>query len=178
LLAARSIPFAVIGGIAVSVRGEPRFTADIDAVIGIDIDRALALLAGLERSSFAPLFAEAADVVKKSFILPLRHRQTRIKVDLAVGLTGFERKLIVRAQSVDFGAVRVPVATSEDLLIMKVLAGRPRDLEDARRIAMRGGMGLDWHYVLEVGEELQEALSQDLNAPLHALKSLAAGGKA
>jgi len=38
-LAANSVPFAVIGGIAVSVRGEPRFTADVDLVVGVEVER-------------------------------------------------------------------------------------------------------------------------------------------
>ena len=40
-LSAHSVPFALIGGIAVSVRGEPRFTADLDFVIGVGVERGL-----------------------------------------------------------------------------------------------------------------------------------------
>jgi len=41
LLRERRLPFAVIGGIAATVWGEPRFTADIDVVVGIDAVRAI-----------------------------------------------------------------------------------------------------------------------------------------
>ena len=34
----QGVPFAVIGGIAVAVRGESRFTADVDIVLGIDLE--------------------------------------------------------------------------------------------------------------------------------------------
>ena len=43
-----NVPFAVIGGIAVSYRGEPRVTADVGLVIGVGIDRAIELLGVLE----------------------------------------------------------------------------------------------------------------------------------
>jgi hypothetical protein len=171
ILTAHSIPFAVIGGIAASIRGEPRLTADVDAVIEVEVEGALRLLAAAGPSApFEPLFPDAAEVVKTALILPLRHRRTRIRVDLALGLTGFERRLIQRASREDLGGFQVPVATAEDLLLMKVLAGRPRDLEDAKNIVSRRGSGLDWPYVLETGKQLQEALGLDLLPQLLALR--------
>jgi len=168
-LATNSVPFAVIGGIAVSVRGEPRFTADVDFVIGVDIDRGLELLSAVKGSAFAPLFSGVDEVVRTSFLLPLRHLRTRVKVDLAIGLTGFERQLIKRSHQEDLGGVSAPVATAEDLLLMKVLAGRPRDAEDGRSIALKQGPKLDWDYVLETGKALQDAVGQDLVPQLKAL---------
>jgi len=170
LLATNSVPFAVIGDIAVSVRGEPRFTADIDFVIGVEVERGLELLSAVKGSAFAPLFPRADEVVRTSFILPLRHVRTRVKVDLAIGLTGFEHQLISRAPREELGGISLPVATAEDLLLMKVLAGRPRDVEDARAIALKQGPGLDWGYVIETGKALEEAVGQDLTPQLSALK--------
>jgi hypothetical protein len=117
-------PFAVIGGIAVIVRGEPRFTADIDGVVGIDLDAAIDLVRSLKASPFVPLFSDVEEVVRTSLIIPLRHRKTGLKVDLAVGLTGFGKQLIARAPAESFGDLSVPVATAEDLILMKILAGR------------------------------------------------------
>ena len=169
-LRSEKLPFAVIGGIAVGLRGEPRFTADVDLVIGADVDRALSFLRAVEGSSFVPLFADVSEVVASAFIIPLRHRKTGIKVDLAIGLTGFERQLLERAENLPLGGVQLPVATAEDLLLMKVLADRPRDAEDARRIVDRQGPNLDWAYVLEMGRQLQEAISQDIVAKLRQLQ--------
>ncbi|MBN1420800.1 MAG: nucleotidyl transferase AbiEii/AbiGii toxin family protein [Planctomycetes bacterium] len=173
---ATQTPFAIIGGIAVVARGEPRFTGDIDVVAGIDLDRALTLLDGLEGSPFRPLLSDARDVVRAALILPLRHRTTGIKVDVAVGLSGFERDLIARATDVDFGACMVPVATAEDLLLMKVLAGRPRDQEDAVGIVERQGPGIDWEYVMRTGRDLQEALGQDFLPQLERLRRASTSG--
>ena len=169
-LAERGTSFALIGGIAVAVRGEPRFTADVDLVISADVDAALELLESTHGSTFAPLFDGADEVVRKSFILPLRHRETGIKLDIAVGLTGFERQLVSRAPLESMGAFSIPVATPEDLLLMKALAARPRDIDDARSIVEKGGATLDWEYILDTGRELGQAIEQDLAGQLRALR--------
>jgi hypothetical protein len=169
-LEGQGVRFAVIGGIAAGVHGEPRFTADVDAVVGMDLDRALALVATLDSSPFRPLFTDVTDVVQKAFILPVRHRETHVRVDLAIGLTGFERQLIERAQNIAIAGRTVPVATAEDLILLKLLAGRPRDIDDISAIMARQGQSLDWHYLLQTGQDLQEAISQDIISVLQKMR--------
>ena len=74
VLESRSIKFALIGGLAVSLRGQPRMTFDVDLVILADIEQALQLASELSDTPFEPLFAGVEQVVSTSFILPLRHR--------------------------------------------------------------------------------------------------------
>jgi hypothetical protein len=171
LLEREAVPFALIGGIAVALRGEPRFTVDVDLVIGVDVDRALALLDSALGSPFLPLFGGVEEIVRSAFILPLRHRDTGVKVDLALGLTGFELELLRRAQTMDVGGVSFPVATAEDLLLLKIIAERPRDIDDAKGIVERQGTALDWKYVLHMAEQLEEALGQDLMPQLRGLRA-------
>ena len=169
-LRAHEVPFAVIGGIAVAARGEPRFTADVDIVAGIDVNRCLELLGTIEQTSFRPLFADVAEVVEKAFLLPLQHRQTKVRVDLAVGMTGFERQAIARATDVQFAGCSLPVVSAEDLILMKSLAGRPRDTDDMTRIVQRQSELLDWDYLLKLAAELQEALGHEIVRPLLKLR--------
>jgi hypothetical protein len=70
---ARSIRFALIGGLAVSLRGQPRMTVDVDLLILADVDQALQLVRELGSTPFEPLFPEVEEVVSRSSILPLRH---------------------------------------------------------------------------------------------------------
>jgi predicted nucleotidyltransferase len=165
-LTQRKVPFAVIGGIAVSVRGELRATADVDLVLAIGVEEALGLVQALEDSAFEPLFAGVTEVVRRSFILPVRHRSTGLRVDLALGLSGFEQQAIARAETVQFGECSVPVVTSEDLLLMKLLAGRPRDLEDIEGIVALRGNELDWDYCCDMAQRLGEAVAVDLRTQL------------
>jgi hypothetical protein len=71
----------------------------------------------------------------------------------------------------DVGGSMVPVASAEDLLIMKVLAGRPRDQEDVQGIIDAQGDRLDWEYCLTTAQQLEEATGHDLVAPLRALRT-------
>ena len=92
----------------------------------------------------------------------LRHRATGVKLDLAIGLSGFEQQVIQRAKAVELAGRTILVATAEDLLIMKVLAGRPQDEQDLAGIVQAHGKDRDWDYCAKVANELQEALGQDV----------------
>lgn len=169
-LAGHAVRYALIGGLAASFRGQTRVTADVDMVIATDIESALQLLADVGQSKFAPLFADAAEVVKKAFLLPLKHRETGVKVDLALGLSGFERQAIQRAERVEWEGCQVMMATCEDLIIMKILAGRPHDDQDVRGIVNTRRDELDWEYCLQTARELGEAVGQDLLRQVQSLR--------
>jgi hypothetical protein len=114
-LRSHNVPFAVTGGIASSIRGEPRVTSDVDLVIGTDVAGALQLLYSLEGSPFEPLFRGADEVVERSFILPVKHRASGVRVDMAIGLSEFEKDAIGRAQTIQMGSkVSAPVVSIED----------------------------------------------------------------
>ena len=170
LLDQHSIPYALVGGLAASLRGQPRATADVELVIGVDIGKALSLLSDLETTAFEPLFEGVAEVVERAFILPLKHRETGVKVDLALGLSGFEQQLLSRTQEVNLLGESVQVASAEDLIVMKLLAGRPRDQQDAEGIVMVQGDSIDWDYCRETALRLGQAVEQDLVGPLDKLK--------
>jgi hypothetical protein len=162
LLNGEQIQYALIGGLATSLRGIPRVTVAVDLVIAVELRRALELLGTIEHSPFRPLLANPAEIVEKSFLLPLRHRVTNVKVDVAIGLSGFERQAIARAESIELSGVEVKVASAEDLLLMKVLAGRPQDEQDIQGLIVAQGEQLDWEYCLALAEQLGEAIGQDL----------------
>ena len=111
------ISFAVIGGIAVIARGEARFTADIDIVVELELDAALQLVERLSSSPFRPLFPDVQEIVQKAFLLPISHVTTNVRVDVAVGLSGFEQQAIKRSTEVSLGGGLVPVVTAEDLIL-------------------------------------------------------------
>ena len=162
VLETRGIRFALIGGLAVSLRGQPRMTVDVDLVILADIDQALRLAQELSSTPFEPLFPGVEEVVARSFILPLRHRATGIRVDVAIGMSGFEQQAVSRATKVTIGDVRVPVVVVEDLLVMKALAGRPQDDQDIRGLVAAQRGAIDWPACLDVAEKLGAAIDVDI----------------
>ncbi len=170
-LDAQRVPYALIGGLAASLRGRPRATVDVDMVISADLDRALELVGVLEQTNFRPLFSDTAEIVQKSFLLPLRHRTTNVKVDLAIGLSGFEHQAVARAERLELAGSTIFVATAEDLILMKVLAGRPQDEQDLVGIVIAQGDHLDWDYCIHLAAELGEAVGQDLLGRVCALRN-------
>lgn len=162
MLETRGIRFALIGGLAVSLRGQPRMTVDVDLVILADVDQALQLAQELGSTPFETLFPGVEEVVSRSYILPLRHRATGIRVDLAIGISGFEQRAVARATTITIGDVCVPVVAVEDLLVMKALAGRPQDEEDIRGLVAAQRDAIDWPACLDVAEKLGEAIDLDI----------------
>jgi predicted nucleotidyltransferase len=63
-------------------------------------------------------------------VLLLRHDGTRVPIDLSIGFLPFEEEAVRRALPMKARGLEIPVATPEDLVILKAIAGRPRDIVD------------------------------------------------
>jgi hypothetical protein len=130
-------PAMLIGGLAVIARGVPRLTIDIDAVIhaeGLDIDR---LWKVLRDSELEPRVGDAAEIATERMVLLLQHLPSRVTVDLSLGWMVFEREAIRRATTVDLDGVPFPVATPEDLVVLKAVAWRDVDRLDITELVVR-----------------------------------------
>src|SRR5258708_152180 len=66
----------------------------------------------------------------RSRVFLLRHKDTGIGVDISCGALPFEEEMISRALDFNAGDLTLKVATPEDLIIMKAVAHRKRDLID------------------------------------------------
>jgi len=146
-LDARGIPFLVIGGQAVLLHGRPRLTEDIDLTLGVDPSGLPRVLEVCESLALTPLPADVFRFVAETFVLPARHPVTRIRVDFIFSTSPYELEAIRRAVPVTLEGTAVPFASAEDLLIHKLFAGRPRDIEDALGVVRRKGAELDWTYL-------------------------------
>ena len=80
-LAAKNIPYMVIGGQAVILYGEPRLTRDIDITLGIGREALSAILNLCASLSLKPLPGGIEAFVEKTMVLPTLDEKTGIKVD-------------------------------------------------------------------------------------------------
>ena len=128
------VPYMIIGGQAVLLYGEPRLTRDIDVTLGIGIDKLPQMLELLKKLKLHPLTENPAKFVKETWVLPAQDQKTKIRIDFIFSFTPFEQEAIKRARSVAIGKIKVKFASPEDVIIHKIFAGRPRDIEDVKSI--------------------------------------------
>lgn len=126
--------FTLIGGLAAVFLGRPRVTRDIDAVFWIEDEEIAPLLESGAAFGYLPRLPDALEFALENRVLLMRHASTSIEADLALGLLPFEQQAVVAATPRDFGGFSLPLPTAEDLVIMKAIAGRPRDIGDIEGI--------------------------------------------
>jgi predicted nucleotidyltransferase len=169
-LAAHTIQYCLVGGLAATLRGRMRNTEDVDLVIATDVDEAIRFLHALPSDQFGPLFPEVEQVARTACILALEHVQTRITLDLAIGMSGFEQQIVRRSESILIAGKFVNVATAEDLILMKILAGRPQDQQDIEGIVASHRDTIDWEYCETVARQLEEAVADDFVTRIQKLR--------
>ncbi len=122
--------YAIIGGVAIGLVAQARATQDIDAVVWLDVEDFPAFLDSSASFGFLPRVPNALEFAMRSRVFLLRHKDTGIGVDISCGALPFEEEMISRALDFNAGDLTLKVATPEDLIIMKAVAHRKRDLID------------------------------------------------
>ncbi len=140
--------FAIVGGIAVSVRTEPRFTRDLDLAVAVGSDReAEALVGNLLRRGYrvlAQVEQEAANRLAALRLAPPAGVGTEgVVVDMLFASSGIEADVVEGAELVEaFPGFAALVAGRGHLLALKVLAReatRPQDDADIRQLLAVSG---------------------------------------
>jgi len=143
----RQTKYLVIGGLAVVVVGEPRTTADADAIIFVSPAEADSLI----REAAVAGFDLREDVERKRLATTgtIRFRKGRFQIDLITASLAFEEAASRRASEHKLFGLRLPFPSPEDLILLKVLAGRDKDMLDAVGVARRHAARLDIRYIEE-----------------------------
>jgi hypothetical protein len=120
-----------VGGLAVFVRAEARFTRDVElAVVVADDADAESLIFAMSQAGYQTVATVEHEVHRRLATTRLRSHDG-IAVDLLFASSGIEREIVERAESItlpDVGPVRV--ARAEELLAVKLLSMGPRRLQD------------------------------------------------
>jgi len=133
----RTLPYMIIGGQAVLLYGTPRMTKDIDVTLGANIDEMENVVRAVKDAGLDILPKDFMAFAQETFVLPTRDENTGIRVDFIFSFTPYERQAIQRARPISFGDTAAMFASMEDVIIHKIFAGRPRDLEDVRSIILK-----------------------------------------
>jgi predicted nucleotidyltransferase len=133
VLAEAGVPYALIGASALGVHGVIRSSIDFDLFA---VERSC-----LDRRTWSGLETEGVSVeVRKGdsqdplagvvrFEVP-----TELPVDLVVGKSPWQRKILDRAGKAVFAGVELPVIRAIDLILLKLYAGGPQDAWDVQQL--------------------------------------------
>jgi len=155
----------LFGAQAAILWGRPRLTADVDITIRLPIESTSGFCQDMEQAGFR-LRVPDPEFLKRTRVLPFLHVPTQLPLDVVLAGPGLEDTFIARAVPVDIEGLSVPVASPEDLIVMKVLAGRPKDLEDLRAVLTERRATLDMAYIRSVLAVLEQALARSDLLPL------------
>jgi predicted nucleotidyltransferase len=125
------IGYAVIGGYAVAVWGEIRATRDIDllcnaADMGLVVTALRKAGMGFERRT-----GDLDDPVSEVVRIEMSSEGSAYEIDVLAGIRGAPRGIVDRARQVPLEGFVLPVSSPEDTIVLKLLAGSHRDMEDA-----------------------------------------------
>lgn len=143
-LGRRRVRCALVGGLAVSARAEPRTTRDVDLVVSLpDDDASEQLVFQLSSAGWEVTATVEQDAAGRLATVrlrpPLDRRSRGVVVDLLFASSGIEPEIAAAAEALEvLPGLVVPVATLGHLVALKVLSRddrtRPRDAEDLRAL--------------------------------------------
>jgi hypothetical protein len=135
------LSYVLIGGHAVNAWIEPRFTADIDLTVQAEPDDLPRLGAALVAMGLSVSQAHGAELPSGPDFVRYITEDGGIVLEVQMAKTDFQREVLRRA--IEERGMRI--ATPEDLIVMKLIAGRPKDQIDLRGLTTLPS--LDWTYV-------------------------------
>ncbi len=170
VLSGAGLRWYLFGAQAAIVHGAVRLSADVDVTVDVPEGSLRALLAGLAARGFSARIANPEAFAARTRVVPLVHGASGMPVDLVLAGPGLEERFFERCVTVDVEGARIPVASAEDVVVMKILAGREKDRSDAAAILAARTKHLDLDYVRDTLQRLEAALDRrDLVAMLDAL---------
>jgi len=155
----------LFGAQAALLYGAARLTADADVTIDLGARPTSELVDALASSGFDLRIPDVDEFVERTRVVPLVHRATGMPLDVVLAGPGIEELFLARARPRAVDDVTVPVASAEDVVVMKVLAGRAKDLDDATAI-LAANEELDLAAVRSTLRLLEQALDQSDLSPV------------
>lgn len=144
-----------MGGIATSVFGRPRATYDVDGFILIEKSDLAGLLSRLAKAGFKHDKKQPFKSIRGMSFITLIYSKLKTYVDLFIASSEFHRNILERARSVKVDGLKVPLVSPEDLVLLKLVSGRERDLEDVREILAENKGKIDFPYLKKWAKALE-----------------------
>lgn len=158
-LDAAGIPYMIIGGQAVIIHAEPRFTNDIDVTLGCGPERLHDVLQVAQDASWDVLVENPETFVNDTWVLPCKDCASGARIDLIFSFSPYETQALERTHRVEIEGTMVAYASVEDVIIHKIVAGRSRDLEDVKNLLL-ANPDADIAYITHWLRQFESALNE------------------
>jgi hypothetical protein len=160
VFAATSSPWYLFGAQAAIIHGASRMTADVDVTVMLGDCPLTSLVEALTNGKFELRASNVTEFAAQTRIVPVVHVKSGILVDIVLGGSRLEEQFELRARQHDIDNIKVPVASSEDLITMKILSGREKDLDDALAIITAQIEKLDIQHIQTTLGTLEDILDR------------------
>jgi hypothetical protein len=162
VLTNESVDYAVVGAVAASMHGVLRGSMDADAVISVTTRELGRLEERFKDAGFSTELRRGDSDDPIAAVLELTDTFGN-RVDLLVGLRGLEAAAFQRVIEVPFQAAVLRVVGVEDFIAMKVFAGGPQDIADARYALAAAKHRIDFALLVRLATRYGRDAAGELN---------------
>jgi len=148
LLEGQGVPYMIIGAMAVAMWGQPRATADLDFTVLTDPAGLDAIGKKAESQGFG-IDRQWLEWHPMQRGLQIRLTSADILIDVVRPMDQHQEEALRHRRALEVGGRNVWFVSPEDLIVMKLKAGRPRDFEDALSVLARQTGKLDESYMAD-----------------------------
>lgn len=146
--------YIVIGGIAVGTLGEPRVTGDVDIDIVLGKDKLPEFLDKAKKAGFK--FDEEKCKKRAEATGTFQINYGDFHIDFIIASIGLEKEAFKRKRIIKLYNTKAFFPTPEDLILLKIIPGRPQDLLDVQRVVERHKKKLDTRYLENWAKRLSD----------------------
>jgi predicted nucleotidyltransferase len=150
------LPYCLIGALALGAYGRPRATHDVDLLILTDSATSHSYLDPLRAKGFAVASDwHESNPMSRDVVMRLKHTSAPdFPLDLIFATSPLHKNALDRRKSIAIQGVQVFISSPEDLVLLKLTAGRPRDFDDVMGIVGNASAPLDLDYLWSWAERL------------------------
>jgi len=125
------VEFLLIGGYAVNYHGYPRYTMDMDIWLRPDAANKQRFIAFIQKQGFSDESIDHLKTLDFSAAQAFHIGERETRIDFVTKISGVEfKEAFERCAKLSLAGKTIPVLQYEDLMINKMLSGRPKDKAD------------------------------------------------
>ena len=152
----QKVEYFLLGGVAVTLLGEPRFTKDLDIDLFLPKESANSFFDKLKKADFTLDKREATKRVKETGTFRFSCRG--VGIDIILASTELENSALKRKKRISLYGVKTWLPSPEDLILLKLIPGRPKDLIDVESVILRHRKKLDVKYLETWAQKISDEM--------------------